>query len=85
MATHSSIQYSYLDNSMGRRASWATVHRVAKSRTQLSTHAHKVKLSADFSSYLLNPLLSDPPNVRRTPGFSFLTSFSIYTLFQCFL
>ena len=26
-----------------------------------------------------------PPNVRRTPGFSILTSFSIYTLFQCFL
>ena len=27
------LQYSHLDNSMDRRAWWATVHRVAKSRT----------------------------------------------------
>ena len=31
------LQYSWLENSMDRRAWWATVHRVAKSRTQLST------------------------------------------------
>ena len=35
MATHSSI--SCLENSMDRGAWWATVHRVAKSRTRLST------------------------------------------------
>ena len=38
------LQYSYLDNSMDRGAWQATVHRVAKSWTQLkqlSTHAHK--------------------------------------------
>ena len=29
------LQYSHLDNSMDRRALWATVHRVAKSRTRL--------------------------------------------------
>ena len=27
------LQYSYLENSMDRRAWWATVHGVAKSRT----------------------------------------------------
>ena len=30
------LQYSWLENSMDRGASWATVHGVAKSRTQLS-------------------------------------------------
>ena len=30
------LQYSCLENPMDRGASWATVHRVAKSRTQLS-------------------------------------------------
>ena len=37
------LQYSYLENLMDRGASWATVHRVAKSRTrlkQLTTHAY---------------------------------------------
>lgn len=42
----------------------------------------KVKLSPGFSSHLQNPLFW-PPNVRTTPGFSTLTSVSIYTLFQC--
>ena len=32
----SSLQYSCLENSMDREAWWATVHRVAKSLTQLS-------------------------------------------------
>jgi len=31
----SPIQYSYLENPMGRGAWWATVHRVAKSWSQL--------------------------------------------------
>ena len=30
------LQYSCLENSMDRRAGWATVHGVAKSQTQLS-------------------------------------------------
>ena len=37
------LQYSCLGNPMDRRAWWATVHRVAKSRIglkQLSMHAH---------------------------------------------
>ena len=32
------LQYSCLENPMDRGAWWATVHGVAKSRTQLSTH-----------------------------------------------
>ena len=34
------LQYSCLGNSMDRSAWWATVHEVAKSQTQLSTHTH---------------------------------------------
>ena len=34
------LQYSYLESSMDRGAWRATVHGVAKSQTQLSTHAH---------------------------------------------
>ena len=34
------LQYSCQENSMDRGAWWATVHGVAKSWTQLSTHAH---------------------------------------------
>ena len=33
-----SLQYSFLENPMDRGARWATVHRVTKSQTQLSTH-----------------------------------------------
>ena len=32
------LQYSCLENSMGRGAWWAAVHRVAKNLTRLSTH-----------------------------------------------
>ena len=34
------LQYSCLENSMGRRAWWSTAHGVAKSWTRLSTHRH---------------------------------------------
>ena len=34
------IQYSYLENPMGRGAWRARVHRVVKSQTLLSTHRH---------------------------------------------
>ena len=33
------LQYSCLENSMNRGMWWARVHRVAKSQTQLGTHA----------------------------------------------
>ena len=36
------LQYSRLENSMGRGAWQATVHGVTKSQTRLSTHAHIV-------------------------------------------
>ena len=39
------LQYSCLENSMDRRAWWATVHGVPKSRTRLSMHAHERALS----------------------------------------
>ena len=36
------IQYSCLGNPMDSEAWWATVHRVAKSQTQLSDRMHKL-------------------------------------------
>ena len=36
------LQYSCLENSMDKRAWWATVHGVAKSQTWLSTDTHSV-------------------------------------------
>ena len=38
------LQYSCLENSMDRRAWWATVHGVAKSQAQLSAHVHNTPL-----------------------------------------
>ena len=38
-----SLQYSCLENPMDRGAWWATVHGVAKSWTQLSTHVHTIR------------------------------------------
>ena len=35
------LQYSCLENPMDRRAWWAAVHRVAKSRTRLSAHTQR--------------------------------------------
>ena len=39
------FQYSRLENSMDRRARWAIVHGVAKSRTQLSVSFPRTQLS----------------------------------------
>ena len=38
------LQYSCLKNPMDRGTRWATVHRVAKSWTQLSTHTQLCKV-----------------------------------------
>ena len=55
------LQYSCLENCMDRGAWQATVHEVAKSWTQLSTHTHKILQVMDlfyilfiFCSFLLN-------------------------------
>ena len=37
------LQYSCLENPVDRGAWWATVHRVTKSQTRLSEHAHSTK------------------------------------------
>ena len=43
------LQYSCPENPMDREAWWATVQRVAKSRTQLSTHTqHFLKVAKSF-------------------------------------
>ena len=49
-----SLQYSCLENPMDRGAWWATVHRVAKSQTQLkrlSLHTHTCAFYKELSQY----------------------------------
>ena len=41
------LQYSCLENSMDQGALWATVHEVAKSRTQLSNFTHSPVLCVE--------------------------------------
>ena len=43
------LQYSCLENPMDGRAWWATVHGVAKSRTQLSDFTHFENIQEDWS------------------------------------
>ena len=38
-----SLQYSFLEKPMDRGACWATVHRITKSRTQLSVHTNPIQ------------------------------------------
>ena len=60
------LQYSCLENSMEREAWWATVHKVTKSWTWLSTHA--LLAYYQFSSVTQSCLaLCDPMNCS-TPG-----------------
>ena len=46
------LQYSCLENSMDRRTWQATVHRVAKSQTRLSTHTHSKMIPSVFKFLL---------------------------------
>ena len=41
------LQYSCLENSMDREAWWATIHGVAKSQTQPSTHRRRKELKQE--------------------------------------
>ena len=45
------LQHSCLENPMNREAWWATIHRVAKSPTQLSTHTHTHTHTKDYWMY----------------------------------
>ena len=46
------LQYSCLENSMDRRTWQATVRRVAKSQTRLSTHTHSKMIPSVFKFLL---------------------------------
>ena len=61
------LQYSCLGNPMDRGAWWATVHRVAKSWTQLSTHTQLSETSLIFLKDLMLPWsLLLPPSLDNT-------------------
>ena len=57
------LQYSCLENSTDKGARRATVHRVAKSRTQLRAHAHT-------TSYLYNKNVNFPEKLVFTWTFN---------------
>ena len=62
------LQYSYLKNSMDRGACQATVHRVAKSRTQLSdSHTH---IPTDTHTHV-SPLTKKKVNRKKKGKFTF--------------
>ena len=46
------LQYSYLENPMDRGAWWATVNGVAKTWTQLSTHACTINCTSFSTQYM---------------------------------
>ena len=55
------LQHSCLENPIGRGAWWATLHRVAKSRTllkQLSMHTHTPLSELLFNSMVIVPYFS---------------------------
>ena len=47
------LQYSCQENPMDRGAWWAIVHRITKSQTRLSTHAH-IHIFVDLTVILLH-------------------------------
>ena len=53
------LQYAYLENPIDRGTWWATVHRVAKSQTQVSNAAAAKSLQSCLT--LCNPIDGSPP------------------------
>ena len=75
IGTGNPLQYSCLENSMDRRAWWVRVHRVAKSRTRLSTHApmhthsfHMVGIPDHLTCLLRNLFAGQEATVRTGHG-----------------
>ena len=72
------LQHSGLENSMGRKAWWASVHGVAKSWTQLSAHARSIqKFTSSSNTFPSHPtslkelyLLSFDSEVSSSPASS---------------
>ena len=66
----SPLQYSCLENPMGRGAWGATVHGVTKSRTQLSDsaqHIHVYKnIKCIYRASLVAQLVKNPPAMQET-------------------
>ena len=69
VGTSNPLQYSCLENSMGRGAWWATVHVIAKSQTLLSnwacmlTHSHAILLLLTAKDAMIFRLTPCSPKV----------------------
>ena len=70
------LQYSCLENLMDRGAWWATVHRVAKSRTRLSMHAG--------TNAVISLSLFPAPSLFLSPSFTPSLLHSLSPLFFSF-
>ena len=57
--TGNPLQYSCLENAMDGGAWWATIHRVAKSRTQLSDFTFTLLQPIQTNKYIKQPILSE--------------------------
>ena len=63
------LQYSCWENSMDRRAWWATAHGVTKSQTGLSTHTPIAAAAAAAAKLLQSCLTLCDPIDSSPPGF----------------
>ena len=86
------LQYSCLENSMGRGAWWAAVHGVAKNQTHLSIHPPPCLLSSSgqhlYLVLLQNPFIGQMFSPWRSQGSSLLAfpgSFIYLKIFCNFL
>ena len=66
------LQYSCLENPMDRGAWWATVHRVAKSRTRLSEQLNSL-FSVSLQGYLLQESFLIVPVPRELISVNFFS------------
>ena len=80
------LQYSCLENPMGRGAWWATVHGVAKSWTRLCMHPHKLLRTVSPLSPIFSPSGRDTHSLLLThtpsPSYSWSQSQSLYCASQ---
>ena len=61
------LHYSCLENSMGTGGWWATIHRVAKSQTWLSTHMQKYQITQQIYDTIYSPAAAAAKSLQSCP------------------